>query len=83
MSEQQTDRERRRERRQEALETESLRYGIDLSEIDRGELTQGENDIYAVYIADLDDGRDPAPLIVGLMYGIQEKYGESVTYADR
>jgi ethanolamine utilization protein EutQ (cupin superfamily) len=78
MSKQQSEREKRRERRREALETESLRYGIDLSEIDREELARGENDIYAVYLADLDDGREPAPLIVGLMYGIQQKYGEPV-----
>jgi hypothetical protein len=79
MSEQQRDRERARERREEVLETQSLRYGIDLSEIDREELTRGENDVYGVYIADLQvQEREPAPLIVGLMYGIQEKYGESV-----
>jgi len=78
MTEQQRDRERRRERREKALHTESL-HGIDLSEIDRDDLTPGEDDVYAVYVADLGDNkRDPAPLIVGLMYGIQEKYGESV-----
>lgn len=66
-------------RREEALQTESLRYGIDLSEIDREELTEGESDVYGVYIADLGaQDREPAPLIVGLMYGLQEKYGESV-----
>jgi len=78
MSKKETQPERRTERREEALQTESLRFGIDLSEIDRDELTRGENDIYAVYIADLMDGMEPAPLIVGFMYGIQEKYGESV-----
>ena len=60
--------------------SESMQYGIDLREIDRSELTAGEDDIYAVYVADLDrfeDDERPAPLTVGLMHMIQQKYGDS------
>ena len=50
-------------------------YGIDLSQIDSDELTQGERDVLHVFEADLHDSRkEPAPLIVGLMHYIQEKY---------
>jgi hypothetical protein len=66
--------------RDKHIHRRSMSFGIDLRKIDKGELRRGEKDIYGVYIADLQrNDIDPAPLIVGLMHGIQQKYGDGST----
>jgi hypothetical protein len=66
--------------RDKHIHRRSMSFGIDLREIDKDELRRGEEDIYGVYISDLQrNDLDPAPLIVGLMHGIQQKYGDGST----
>ena len=60
------------------------RYGIDLESIDKDELSLGEEDVYDVYVADIQDNRDerPSALIVGQMHAIQQRHGkpQGLTY---
>lgn len=66
--------------RDRQIHRRSMSFGVDLRKINKGELRRGEKDIYGVYIADLQrDDLDPAPLIVGLMHGIQQRCGDGST----
>jgi hypothetical protein len=57
---------------------------IDLSRIDEEKMTEGEKDIYDVYVADVgDSSKSPAPLVIGLMRLIEERCASETADADK